>query len=746
MSIFQGLYQYNASLYAAWKGKVGNDQLYYNAFDGSNWVDSNPSTIPVSAVEPLFPAGSSIGPALAAANGLLYAAWKGKGIDQNLYYASFNGNNWSGQTQIQLLQSSTLVPAISSIGPSLAAIGNNLFAAWAGANNDLSLSFASLNTATSTWPVLPQITGAASSIGPALAAIGNTLYAAWTDAVTGANPSGGQLYYASLDTSKLNSSWVGPTLVVLPNSTPTSSVGPAIAAIGNMLYWAWKAAGNDQSLWYASLDTSNSTWTGQAQISNFASSIGPALAVFGPTPTLYAMWKGENDDERLWYASLDPSTSTWTPQARVPGHTGQDMVPPPILGLGSFSNYILYSNCNTLTNLFVTIDVTQDIVSSNGFSFQLNTYSPAGANCIWQQYGIMLDMTRTPPELRGFVETWPWASYATSANIPGDLINDFFDLLPMPSGKLPAGWQLTISLEEDANGNIIGAMFVVVDNFGVTQANQMVVLQTLDIDGVSPPEPVTPAVLAPIVAFELNLVGMDNSATAQLTSGAGTITYTASSALTPLSQLPTCTAYGGGTAETSNSFHGMLPPSPSNTITQPFGVNAAANSIATGQTNTSSTNTNTGPSPGAILTAATVTFSNISSGKDSSLNYWLYLFPGGVSGVNNAAANFAENSFLGYNQNQPVPNNLSITTVASTFSDFAPQAGGSLLIALNGNFGGLHQNSDWRTGIILNLTFQGTSFSITWPVIDLHADESNPSQNYTFNFVWNSSANTFVAQ
>jgi hypothetical protein len=86
---------------------------------------------------------------------------------------------------------------------------------------------------------------------------------------------------------------------------------------------------------------------------------------------------------------------------------------------------------------------------------------------------------------------------------------------------------------------------------------------------------VTSADLAPIVALELDLVGYDNGHSTVLSSGAGTITYTASSLLTVLSQEPVCTQGDVVTEETANSFYGELSAGPSNTFTQSFSEGAA---------------------------------------------------------------------------------------------------------------------------------------------------------------------------
>jgi hypothetical protein len=364
MSVCQGLCGYGSSVFAAWKGEVGDDRLFFGTFNGTSWDDQG-NTIP---------GNSSVGPALAAtANGLIYAAWKGEDDnDDRLFYAPYNVSKqtWSSQTQIPNVA--------SSIGPALAAIGNTLYAAWVGTNNDLSMHFASFDPSNQnpTWSSLPGIPATdvpavtSSSIGPALAAIGPTLYAAWADV-------NGILHYASLNTSAPTPTWSSPTQI--PNAL--SSIGPSLAALGGTLYAAWKGEGNDQGLYYASFDPSNKnpTWSAHAVIPNASSSIGPALAALGST--LYAIWTGPGSNQSLYYASFVPSNKnpTWSNPATVGGNSGQDMVPPPIGGLGSNSNYLLYGgSCNPATNLgqlSVTIEITEDIVCDD-LGFHVRAYAP----------------------------------------------------------------------------------------------------------------------------------------------------------------------------------------------------------------------------------------------------------------------------------------------------------------------------------------------------------------------------------
>jgi hypothetical protein len=122
--------------------------------------------------------------------------------------------------------------------------------------------------------------------------------------------------------------------------------------------------------------------------------------------------------------------------------------PPPASGLGSNSNYILSSDCNPILDLFVTINVTQDIVcessspavdgySAPGFGFQLNAFSPDGETAAWQQYVICHSLG----VLTGVVDNWPLAAGP-------HLFAQEVDLALTPGAStVPAGYQLQVSLK-----------------------------------------------------------------------------------------------------------------------------------------------------------------------------------------------------------------------------------------------------------------------------------------------------------
>jgi hypothetical protein len=248
-------------------------------------------------------------------------------------------------------------------------------------------------------------------------------------------------------------------------------------------------------------------------------------------------------------------------------------VPAPSKGLRSNSNYILYNDCNPVTvngaYLAVVIDVTEDIVcqsasgSTIGFSFQLNCYSPKNHQLAYQQFVLQLLGSDLQYNIQGGK-----VGGAPLFNVGGS------SLTSLPGSNVPAGYQLVIGFQSDNDGGLVsGAFFIVRDNLGNTLADQSTLLSS--IDGVPPPSVGS----APVNAFELNLVGPDNSEAVVLSSGAGTITYIidggsakAPEVLSVLSELPSCVDTTGETLETANSVYGVLPSRSSNIFKQSFNI------------------------------------------------------------------------------------------------------------------------------------------------------------------------------
>jgi len=203
--------------------------------------------------------------------------------------------------------------------------------------------------------------------------------------------------------------------------------------------------------------------------------------------------------------------------------------PEPSSGLGSNSNYIFVSDCKPLIDLTVTIDLTQHVAllgngppsdgfpSVSGYGWQLNCYSPHHETDAWQQYVINV----VDGDLIGQVNNWK--------NLHHDLVNQGQVLTGLST--VPAHWKLRIALRNDDHGNVTGVTFTVRGGEGQTVAESDMALTDIGVPAQD---------LSPIIAFELNLVGPGNAESAELFSGAGTITYTAKSKLTAIASEPPC--------------------------------------------------------------------------------------------------------------------------------------------------------------------------------------------------------------
>jgi hypothetical protein len=221
-------------------------------------------------------------------------------------------------------------------------------------------------------------------------------------------------------------------------------------------------------------------------------------------------------------------------------HDWENSIP---AGLASNVNQILADNCGVLKNVSVTINVNDDMVVDaksgphGGFSFQLNAYSQAGHRVVYQQYVFEFN----DGTIGGAMENWK--------NLKDDVINTKFHICNISQKNLPSGFQLKVTLLNDDAGNVTGATFAVRDNAGNDIANVAKHLGLASKD------------LAPIIAFEINLVGPVNGQQVLFSSGSGTFTYDALGPLIPGGRLPPvkCTNVAQITAERSNVLYSVMP-------------------------------------------------------------------------------------------------------------------------------------------------------------------------------------------
>jgi hypothetical protein len=261
------------------------------------------------------------------------------------------------------------------------------------------------------------------------------------------------------------------------------------------------------------------------------------------------------------------------------------IVPPPSGGLIGNSNYWITSNGNPITDLSIELKISQEILSPV-VGFQLNCWSPSaktqwpnwGSPTVWQQYIIGFNDSNDTASFGWQIDNWPSAELATVLKLPSgsDLINRGGSLLTLPEHGpiIPSGYTLYIQLANDPEtANIIGVIFDVIDNKGHHSSSDWMALAGQPISNLSD-QWIVPAMLAPIVAVQMNIVGPDGGAITLLQSGGGTITYRAISELYVQNEQPSALAYGGHTEEESNAAYGALSAGPSSTLVQSFSTPA----------------------------------------------------------------------------------------------------------------------------------------------------------------------------
>jgi phospholipase C len=121
-------------------------------------------------------------------------------------------------------------------------------------------------------------------------------------------------------------------------------LSPGLAFFQGVLYAAWKGEAGDDRLFYSSL--TEGTWQPQQAISGNSSG-GVSLASYGDA--LFAAWKGERDDQRLFYSAMNAS-GIWAPQSEIPGNSS---VGPSLCAVGD-RLYVLWKGEQQDKRIFIS--------------------------------------------------------------------------------------------------------------------------------------------------------------------------------------------------------------------------------------------------------------------------------------------------------------------------------------------------------------------------------------------------------
>jgi hypothetical protein len=245
-------------------------------------------------------------------------------------------------------------------------------------------------------------------------------------------------------------------------------------------------------------------------------------------------------------------------------YSGGALEPEPSGGLTSDVNYWLGDNGNDLTGVSVTINIDNDLISTqDGFGFQLNAMSQAIPNvlsAIIQQ--LIIYSPRNTNELVGRI--FMYSSNGGPDPAPFQIsFDEQVSIATLPAvNTIKAGSSVRLDVLNDAStGKVTGCKFT------YTTPNGASVSQTLNIaDGTieQTGQKATLAYMQPIDAITMDIVadytpngGPTGAAT--LSSGEGTISYSANQGLTAYTSTPPYSNVWSITSETANTVYAALP-------------------------------------------------------------------------------------------------------------------------------------------------------------------------------------------
>jgi hypothetical protein len=266
---------------------------------------------------------SSAGPSFSFVGNKLVAVWKGAGNDNRIWCSTASFTNWEGWSEAQWSNPAPLAGAnfATTLAPCLTdpitypdgSSGVSLF--WRSAS-DKSIWNAAYDGAN--WSEASQVPGAISDAAPAATYYKGNLIAAWRGEGSDQQVHWSVLPGASSAPIKPLPKWGPPSVV--PGVGGTSDA-PALAAAASGVYLVWKGESSDPRIFYSTYD--GNTWTAQQLVPGVGgTSQGPVAraAAVGPTLTdnIWLAWKGEGNDERVFYSGFDATSKQWAPQQALP--------------------------------------------------------------------------------------------------------------------------------------------------------------------------------------------------------------------------------------------------------------------------------------------------------------------------------------------------------------------------------------------------------------------------------------------
>jgi hypothetical protein len=221
----------------AWKGPVGDQNIYWTRNMGAGWEAARPGP----------DAGTSEGPALANVNGTIYMAWKG-GDDAGIYWSTYDGaESWSPQANVRGVGTSD--------SPALVAFNGMLYMFWKGVSDDANAYYSFLDLVNEPNPIwkpqkrieyfsyetgggIPYAIGTSGALSAAVR--GNSIILTWKGVEDDST-----IWFSLFANNEFSGqAWV-------PNVG--TSVGPSVVQANGRTYMAWKGIAGDSKIYWSRL-------------------------------------------------------------------------------------------------------------------------------------------------------------------------------------------------------------------------------------------------------------------------------------------------------------------------------------------------------------------------------------------------------------------------------------------------------------------------------------------------------------
>ena len=301
----------------------------------------------------------------------------------------------------------------------------------------------------------------------------------------------------------------------------------------------------------------------------------------GVTPL--AVGPGQYVQLNIQFKPTAPASAPISATLIISGDTWSAPVAIPIVARCWSNNHnaILVNNCENLTNLTVSLEVTEDLITVGnvGFTLQLNCFPQTtpkvnGYSLKWIQYVIDVYSNSV------YWGIQYWSAQTVKKKTPGHGFNPSGNYTKSPpfasatSNQMPKGSVMEIALTTDSSGNVTRVIFSTTDPKG-------------KVSSYTYPDPFNALPLAAIYGFQVNLLAAPSAAPIKFKSGAGTLTYTVSPGTLAVQTTNTCTiavtsnpntppsgytditgGFQGWASEQSDAVYGIVTPASGPTVSQ----------------------------------------------------------------------------------------------------------------------------------------------------------------------------------